>query len=192
MIYSYFSSVQYKIDIIRSYYFSSEFSSHYGDEIDLKFASEFPIIPISQVLIIIIGSIIYDKKIVKHKIVVPSDSFLIKILKKILIMEEAKLWDFKKTLGMGHAETRDKKEELQVKFCEDIAALANSKGGLLIIGISDKIPRTFYDINNLEINKQSIASAIRKWTNIKREYYIMKEINLEYQNKERKCIYWSY
>lgn len=107
-------------------------------------------------------------------------------------MEEAKLWDFKKTLGMGHAETRDKKEELQVKFCEDIAALANSKGGLLIIGISDKIPRTFYDINNLEINKQSIASAIRKWTNIKREYYIMKEINLEYQNKERKCIYWSY
>lgn len=184
---NYFSTAQNKIKIIRSYYFS-EPSTHYGDKIEIKFASEFPILPVTQILIILIGSIIYDKFIKKHTIIIPSNSFLISFIKKVIIMEEAKLWDFKKTLEMWHVKEKDKKKERQVKFCEDFISFANSKGGLLIIGISDKIPRKFYTIKDLEINKQRIASAIRRWTDFKKEYYFLKEVNITYQNEEKTCL----
>lgn len=188
IIYDYFSAIKNKIDVIRSHYFLNEISPDYGDEIDVIFASEFPFFIISQTLIIVIGSIIYEKLIKKHKIVILSNSFLIKFLKKAINMEEAQLWDFKTTLGMWHAETNDQKNITQVKFCEDFAAFANSKGGLLIIGISDKIPREFYDINDLERNKQRIAIAIRRWTDFKREFYFLNEISLKCQKVERTCL----
>jgi len=62
---------------------------------------------------------------------------------------ETQLWDFKETLEMWHAKHKEK-EEAEVKFGEQIAAFANTNGGVLIIGITDKPPRKVIGVQDLE------------------------------------------
>ena len=75
-------------------------------------------------------------------------SFMIKVLNSRRI--ENQLWDFKETLEMWHAKTSPEKEKASVKFCELVAGFSNAKGGVLIIGVTDKLPRAAIGVEDLE------------------------------------------
>ena len=73
--------------------------------------------------------------------------FIIKAMSQNRI--ETQLWDFKETLEMWHVKHKEK-EEAELKFAEQIAAFANTNGGVLIIGITDKPPRKIIGVQDLE------------------------------------------
>lgn len=54
------------------------------------------------------------------------------------------LWDFKKTFEMWHipsGRNEKLKAEKELQFAEEIASIANSTGGVLLVGITDSPPR---------------------------------------------------
>lgn len=50
-------------------------------------------------------------------------------------VQENRLWDFKETYGTWY---NSKPEELKFTLASDIAAFANNRGGLLLVGFSNK------------------------------------------------------
>jgi hypothetical protein len=50
---------------------------------------------------------------------------------------EGLLWDFKQTIKMWHMGGGDERERAKVAFSEDVAALANARGGALVVGVTD-------------------------------------------------------
>lgn len=187
-VYNYYISFQNSMEILENYFFS-EYSFNYGDKLYIKISEEFLILPITFSLIIIISSIINDKYLKKHILLLPKDSLLQKFLIEAINKEESKLWDFKRTLEMWHVRRIDIKKAKQVSFCENFAAFANSNGGIMIIGITDKIPRKFQAIEDLEGKKQIIGKTLRKWIDFQIPPYILKEINLEYESEQRRCLF---
>lgn len=69
-----------------------------------------------------------------------SDAFWRKFISKAIESKKAEtqLWDFKKTLTMWHVKEPAEKERAKVTFAEDVAALANARGGVLVVGVSDQ------------------------------------------------------
>jgi hypothetical protein len=51
---------------------------------------------------------------------------------------EPQLWDCKETLTMWHVKKEPERGRARVTFCEDVACFANARGGVLIVGVSDK------------------------------------------------------
>jgi len=76
---------------------------------------------------------------------------------------ERQLWDFKKTLEMWHVRPEEK-EKSEVKFCEDIASFANTKGGVLIIGVTNEPPRRIVGIPDLENRLKSTTKVLKRHT----------------------------
>lgn len=83
-------------------------------------------------------------------------SFILKAMSSSRI--ESQSWDFKKTLEMWHAE-QEQRERAKVKFCEEVASFANTKGGVLIIGVTNDPPRRITGIPDLE-NKLKFAKEV--------------------------------
>ena len=75
---------------------------------------------------------------------------------------ETQLWDFKNTLEMWHCAS-EKKIAAEIEFAEDVAGFANANGGLLIIGISDKLPRKIIGITNIEEKINSINPILSRY-----------------------------
>ena len=51
---------------------------------------------------------------------------------------ETQLWDFKETLTMWHVKQQPEKDRAKVTFAEDVASFANARGGVLVVGVSDR------------------------------------------------------
>jgi len=51
---------------------------------------------------------------------------------------ESQLWDFKETLTVWHVKNDPERRRAKVSFTEDVASLANTSGGVLLIGINDR------------------------------------------------------
>jgi hypothetical protein len=51
---------------------------------------------------------------------------------------EPQLWDFKETLTLWHVKDDPARRQAKVTFAEDVASLANTTGGVLVIGVNDK------------------------------------------------------
>lgn len=51
---------------------------------------------------------------------------------------EPQLWDFKETLTVWHVKNDPERRQAKVVFAEDVASLANTSGGVLVTGVSDK------------------------------------------------------
>jgi predicted HTH transcriptional regulator len=51
---------------------------------------------------------------------------------------ETQLWDFKETLNIWHVQGEPERTAAKVDFAENVASFANSTGGVLIIGVTDK------------------------------------------------------
>jgi hypothetical protein len=63
---------------------------------------------------------------------------------------EGQLYDFKSILPMWKAPTRETKEKGQVTFAEDVAAFANARGGVLIVGVTDQ-PRHIVGVGDKNV-----------------------------------------
>jgi hypothetical protein len=87
------------------------------------------------------------------------DNFWRSFVKKVITLPvENSRWDFKQTLGMW-TEKGSMKKEKEIEFCADVSSFANMEGGVLIIGISNKLPRKIIGLDDLE-NKMKYAKDV--------------------------------
>ncbi len=95
---------------------------------------------------------------------------------------EPQLWDFKKTLSMWHVKKADDKVKCELKFCETLASLANARGGVLIIGVSDKPPREVSSIGNnlaqIEARLKHTRTVIEDYVKYDRDIVYFKQVSL--------------
>jgi len=114
------------------------------------------------------------------------NSFILKAMQNKQI--EDKLWDFKQILEWWKPGC-NVKEQKQIEFCEKVAGFANSKGGVLIIGITNKFPRKIIDVEGIETRIQDCRKKIRNYIDYKREFYHIRAIKLKDQDGMAKnCI----
>ena len=51
---------------------------------------------------------------------------------------EQRLWDLKETLTVWHTKARDERRKSKVGFAEKLACFANTSGGVLVVGVTDR------------------------------------------------------
>ncbi len=80
------------------------------------------------------------KKFKSQNEMLQSDAFLETFIRKAAgaRMTEPQLWDFKETLTIWHVKDEPARREAKVDFAENVASFANSTGGILIVGVTDK------------------------------------------------------
>ena len=79
-------------------------------------------------------------------------------------LPEDRLWDLKKTLEMWNFE-EGVKVAGQLSFASDISAFANSFGGVIIIGVTDR-PREIVGVKPTEDQLNQITNVIGRLTNL--------------------------
>jgi len=114
------------------------------------------------------------------------ESFWKSFVKKAMVLEsESQLWDFKETLEIWH----DKGEKTKVKFCEHIAAIANTNGGILIVGITDQIPRKIVGIDDLENKLKTVKSVIKQHVNCGNDFLHFQQTRMKDDgDNEKTCL----
>lgn len=100
---------------------------------------------------------------------------------------EAQLWDFKETLAMWHC-PREEKPKQVTDFCENVAMFANSKGGAIVIGITDKQPRRIIGVKNPEERIKDLSDAISKYCIYPKQFTTIQQIPMQGENGTALCI----
>lgn len=114
------------------------------------------------------------------------DKFWKSFVRKVMTLPvENMKWDFKETLAMWETRGTMKKKK-EVEFCEDIASFANMHGGILIIGISNKIPRKVIGLNDLENKMKYAKDVIQKGISYPRDLTHFQVLALEDEAGEEK------
>lgn len=102
-----------------------------------------------------------------------SDIFWERFIVKVRDLQKPEsLWDFKKTFEMWHipSGTNSKlKAEKELQFAEEIASIANSTGGVLLVGITDKPPRQTEGIGD---DLTEIERKIKYSRDVSRNYLV--------------------
>lgn len=120
-----------------------------------------------------------------------SESFWVKFIRKSMGIGriESQLWDFKETFDMWETTNKDK-EEANKKFCRQIAAYANTTGGVLFVGITDTDPRKIKGIEGLENKLKSAKSVIKKYIDYNRDFTHFQQILMRTDDDaEKSCLY---
>jgi len=100
---------------------------------------------------------------------------------------EAQLWDFKETFAMWHLKNKGK-EEAEIQFCERVAAFANAKGGVIIVGITDRPPRAIVGIADLENKLKFTKSVLNRYIEYAGDYIHFQPVMLhDSGNNEKNC-----
>ncbi len=102
---------------------------------------------------------------------------------------ETQLWDFKETLTMWRVDKEPQRTEAKVTFGEDIAAFANARGGVLIVGVTDK--REIVGIGSgrdLENNLKDAADVLPKYIEYPRPLWQLKQIVMPGKDGEKVCL----
>lgn len=90
---------------------------------------------------------------------------------------EAQLWDFKETLTMWHVGKEPERTKAKATFGEDVAGFANARGGVLIIGVTDK--RDIVGIGSgreLENRLKDAADVLPKYIDYPRPIWQLRQI----------------
>jgi hypothetical protein len=116
-----------------------------------------------------------------------SESFWRSFIEKAMEDEriEDQLWDFKETLEMWCISGQAKKESA-IKFCEKAASFANAQGGVIIVGVTDKAPRTVVGVDDLENRVKSTQSVLMKHTERSEEFVRAQQVLVEDLEKRKK------
>jgi hypothetical protein len=99
---------------------------------------------------------------------ISSDSFWRAFVSKAVKTSktETQLWDFKETLTLWRVDKPMERVRAKVAFSEDVASLANARGGVLIIGVTDHrevvgIGTTVREVESrLKVAKETIATHL--------------------------------
>jgi hypothetical protein len=90
---------------------------------------------------------------------------------------EPQLWDFKETLTMWHVGKEPERTKAKVTFGEDVAGFANARGGVLIVGVTDK--RDIVGIGSgreLENRLKDAADVLPKFIDYPRHIWRLRQI----------------
>jgi len=113
-------------------------------------------------------------------------SFIIKAMSNNRI--ENQLWDFKKTLEMWHLGHKEK-EKAQFEFCEQIASFANTKGGVLIIGVTNEPPRRILGIRDLENRIKDVGNVLGRRVNYNTSFTHCQQIPMkDEEGRDKSCL----
>lgn len=92
---------------------------------------------------------------------------------------EPQVWDFKETLNVWHVKDDPARRQAKVTFAEDVASLANTSGGVLVIGVSDK--REIVGIGegrNLENRLKVARDVLEGFLEYDREIVIFRQVGM--------------
>jgi hypothetical protein len=100
---------------------------------------------------------------------------------------ETRVWDFKETLTMWHSKN-EAKQDAKVEFAEDVAAFANTNGGVLVVGVTDKTreivgvtgSRAEHE-NRVKFASDVIASLVERGDRITKLRQVAIEVNGEHR-----------
>ena len=110
------------------------------------------------------------------------------VIKAMDITYENQLWDFKTTFQMWQTKN-DVQNKYKFDFSEDIASYANANGGILIVGISDSIPRKIIGIQHLEEKLTFTKSVISKYISYNTDFVHFQPIKmLNNDGIEKDCL----
>jgi len=119
-----------------------------------------------------------------------NEDFWIKFVRKSMEDNriETELWDFKGTINFWNIIEIQELSKSKIKFCQQIASFANNQGGVLIIGISDKIPRNIIglDYDPLESRVRDLKILIKKRTKYNNNFVNVQQIKLKDRNNSEK------
>lgn len=115
------------------------------------------------------------EKYKSQKAIIHNESFWNRFIQKVINRTEDQLWDCKETLGMWFGEPKNK-EIKQVEFCEKVASFANTDGGVILLGLTDQIPRKVKGVEDLENKIKSIKVTLQKYINTSNSFTVPKEV----------------
>jgi len=107
------------------------------------------------------------------------EAFLLKLLQKVehkpdLI--ETDLWELKETLDMWSCPP-EKRSVASVTLAEDVAAFANNRGGILIIGVTDRT-REVVGITDVENRAKHVESVLRSHIDYAADFFRVRTVPL--------------
>jgi predicted HTH transcriptional regulator len=100
---------------------------------------------------------------------------------------EAQLWDFKETLAMWHTSGEEKARQV-ADFCENVAMFANSKGGVILIGVTDERPRRVIDVKNPEERIKHLSEVISKFCIYPKQFTTIHQVPMQGQSGTVLCL----
>lgn len=115
------------------------------------------------------------------------DRFVRRLLKKISCQKstvETDLWDITETLEMWSAPS-DQKKAATIKFAEEVAAFANNRGGVLIIGVTNHT-HSIVGVAKPEDRIKNIEAALRKYTDAQVDFVRIRAV--PFDGVARPCI----
>jgi len=132
------------------------------------------------------------EKFERQKRSVLGDAFWRKFISKAVECKKAEtqLWDFKETLTMWMVKGSTEKERAKVIFAEDVAALANARGGVLIVGVSDQ--REIVGLGDspreIENRLKIVETVIARHVEFPRQIVSLQQITVPTKNESRLCL----
>lgn len=131
-------------------------------------------------------------KFEKQKQPIRGDAFWRKFIWKAVESKKAEtqLWDFKETLTMWHVKEPTEKERAKVTFAEDVAALANARGGVLVVGVSDQ--RDIVGLRNSSRDRENCLKALEavlaRYVEYPRNIVSLQQVVIPIEDERRLCL----
>lgn len=117
------------------------------------------------------------------------ERFLVALVNKIAAQPaviETELWDLKEALDVWGC-PREMREAAAVKFAEDIAAFANKRGGVLLIGIRDQ-SHQIIGVDDVENRIKHMEEMIRNRTDCSSDYFRVRAVQVSTPTAPVMCI----
>lgn len=99
---------------------------------------------------------------------------------------ETDLWDIKETLEVWEA-PGDRKKAAAIRFVERVAAFANGRGGVLLIGVADKTHEVV-GVRDPEDRMKHIQSMISRYAEADSEFVKVRTVDIEQTGVRKTCI----
>jgi hypothetical protein len=102
---------------------------------------------------------------------------------------ETQLWDFKKTLTMWHAKG-EAKAKAKIEFAQDVAAFANARGGVILVGIADE-PRAVVGLERgkeLENRLQFAGIALKAHLEYDKDLVEFEQVEVQDNGVAKLCL----
>ncbi|HUX99425.1 MAG TPA: ATP-binding protein [Candidatus Deferrimicrobium sp.] len=111
--------------------------------------------------------------------------FWIHFINSIRTEIESDFWDAKESLEMWKA-NKSQKEKESLKFCEKVAAFGNKEGGVIILGVTNEIPRKIIGIQDVESRIKHCEDVLKRYIESKTKFHYFQVISFPDEDGEDK------